>query len=318
MGFGNDIRNFLSGLVSRKDVRRAIAESGTQTVYFPSRFHPLGKKYIYGKSPELYEAQLHQALPPPPELKYERPGPIPCTDNIPRDDRTDIEEYADALVGASSYAFVRDKPDGFWIHDARIGEWLRGKLGGNDVWKLCRLLENPRRLKLLILLYKACPDASRDALDVSTATCGMNIDQSITSRLLQDLCAIGLLRRTRSGNRTLYSPLTDGASPEVAELASMFRRRVLDGSYDTSYSAVFSPMMNAFRARIIHYVACGGDGRTEALAELLCKKPRFVIRDLEYAVSGGLLDMTSEDGEGRYIYYPPKDPIGQRIVELAR
>jgi len=288
MGLYDNLKKALKGMLPQKDVRRVLAESGTKTVWYP-RVH-----------------------------SWEPPRPVPQTDTIPHDTEMDRLTMGSEAASRAAYAFVGDKPDSGWVHDPRVGLWLRGKCGGNNIWRLCRLLNNPRRLKLLIVLYKACPDATNDALDVTTAGCVSNYSQSNVSLFLKQLCELGLFRRARSGNHTLYYPGSPDAAPEIAEIASQIRRRLMDGSYDTSYSAVFAPMMNDFRARVVHYIACGGDGCAENLSELLCKKRKFVLRDLSYALEGGLLDTTSEDGEGRYFYRPPADPIAQRIVELAR
>ena len=103
----------------------------------------------------------------------------------------------------------------------------------------------------------------------------------------------------------------------MKEVAGLMRARLLSGSKDSSYTEVFPALTSTFRSAVVRYIAAGGDGRVEALAALYGKRPSEIIRLLEPAVTGLLLELDSEDENGTYRYIPPEDEIARRIVELS-
>jgi len=299
------LREFARGIVTsvlpKKSVRRVIAESGTHFEWF-SRVHSLPRKYIYGKTPEEFDRALAGEVPyacrVPARTTYSLTPPR--TDDIPREP-AQSDTYCDMC-----------RSDG-----ALLGADGRSGCGSELVWNLCRKLDNPKRHELLIRLYRDYRDPQNDGFDVTEAEDKSELNQSATSEYLKQLEELGLVRRERGGRHVVYFPDYSKALPAIREIASMLRYRHLKGDGDRSYAFVFPAMKNAFRARVIHHLACGGDGSVAALCDRYGKKPRFLMRDLDPAVKCGLLDLTSQDSDGTYLYAPPEDPIGQRIVELS-
>lgn len=188
----------------------------------------------------------------------------------------------------------------------------------NRIWELCRLLKNPKRLDLLARIYREKPGGELCGYMVKEAWNEGMLNQAATSEYLKDLARIGLLRRARRGRMVNYAPDCSNAEPAVRDFAELLRYQMTHGSYDMRFSAYLPPLSNAFRARVIHAVAMRGRMATDELCRLFNKERWALIRDLEPAVKGTLLD--SDDGTDPefYIYAPPDDPLAQRLVELAR
>ena len=183
-----------------------------------------------------------------------------------------------------------------------------------EVWELCRRLNNPTRLKLLMDVYSQKLD---DGLNVGIAMDDNSLKQPATSSHLSALASLGIIRRCRSGRFVNYYPEISDESPRVAEIARLIRERWRTNPHNLAFSEVFPVMMNAFRAKAVANIALTDGITLLELAEKYDKEMRLVTRDLKPAVEGGLLSVSAEGPDGIYAYIPPADPIARRIVELS-
>ncbi len=269
-----------SELVPRKSFAQRAEELGTKVVYYPRLGLP--RKYVYGKHPDE------------PYLPDTRKTEVPL-----RTYRTIEDRLKDPLIRE------------------HIAICSREKGSGGDLCEMCRKLSNPKRFDFLVRLYKDRREMEFAGLNVGDAQDGSELLQPATSQYLRQLADLGLVRRQRHGRLVHYYPDLSSASPCVKEVAGLMRARLLSGSKDSSYTEVFPALTSTFRSAVVRYIAAGGDGRVEALAALYGKRPSEIIRLLEPAVTGLLLELDSEDENGTYRYIPPEDAIARRIVELS-
>lgn len=265
------------------DAHRSMAESGTSEKWFWDRRSLLPRKYVYGKTPELYEKQLNgEGLHP---------------------------EWRQAIHHC-------DSPEIIAAHVATCAKRVRVD-GGDQLWRLCRMLHNPKRFALLLRIYEECRDPVNEGMSVgSLEACGQ-LNHSATSEYLKDLCSLGMIRRRRGGRIVAYYPDLRDAKPAIAEICAMIRARMWSGNDNTDYEEVFYVMMNAFRARVVNHLAGGGIGSKEYLCEHFNVLSKNLDRDLEVALQERILDLSSEDETGVYSYVTPADEIARRIVELS-
>lgn len=80
------------------------------------------------------------------------------------------------------------------------------------LWRTCRVLANPTRLRLLQLLLE------RPGSNVSQLAESMNIGISAASQELRRVQSRGLIRRTQQGPSVVYLPVPDPQVPSAAPL----------------------------------------------------------------------------------------------------
>ena len=266
-------------LIPHKSVQQIIEEQNTKTVWLPG---PGGfpKKYVYGRVPgePLVEHDWH------PEGRT-----FPHCE--PETDETVIAEHS---------AECRRLP---------------GSHGG--LCALCKLLNNPKRFDFLVRLYRDSHDLRRDGFNVGDAQDGSELYLSATSAYLRQLADIGVVRRERSGRLGNYYPDFSRARPEVGEIAGLIMHRVRKDGGDLSFVPIFHVMMGVMRARIVRFIAAGGDGGVEYLAEKFQLRVGDLRHHLKFAEEGGVLTCNSDDPDGVYTYITPADPIARRVVELS-
>lgn len=181
-----------------------------------------------------------------------------------------------------------------------------------ELWEVCRKLSNPERLELLRRAYAR----REDGIGVSEATEDSQLGQPTVSEYFRQLSELGLLRRERGGRLVAYYPDWASAPEAIAIIGGMLYDRFSSGSRDAGFVSAFSVFGNAFRLKVIRYVAKYGSCTRPSLAGVFNKSIRSLTRDLEPAVKGGLLALDFDDGEGAYRYIPPADAIAWRVVEL--
>lgn len=181
-----------------------------------------------------------------------------------------------------------------------------------ELWEVCRKLSNPERLDLLRRAY-----VRRDSgIGVNEGAEESKLGQPTVSEYFKQLMELGLLRRERGGRLVGYYPDWSTATEAIAVIAEMLYERFAAGSNDTGFSNAFEVFGNAFRLRVIRYVAKYGSCSKESLAGVFNKPIRLLTRDLEPAVKGGVLALDPDETGGVYRYIPPSDSIAWRVVEL--
>ena len=180
---------------------------------------------------------------------------------------------------------------------------------------LCKKLYNPIRLELLKRAYTALDGG----VNVGFAQDDSGLGISGTSQYLKQLEDLGLIRRERAGRYVNYLADWSHAPSDIGEIAALLSARFKANGEVESLVPFFGVMMNPLRARVVHYLAKGGDGTKTHLIERFKQSKRTFDRDLKPARDAGLLDMDDDDATaGRYIYLAPSDPIALRIIELIR
>ena len=178
------------------------------------------------------------------------------------------------------------------------------------VWALCKVLENEHRKTLLAEIYKSHGGGCNVGFLVDRMS--GKLEAPAVSQYLKQLEYLGLLRRERSGKFVNYYDDMREAGSDVREVARLIRREMRQtGVYDDH--GMFRALMNAFRARVCHYLLNGGQGEKGAICDRFSHISRYLVRDLRPAVESGLL---VEYGDA-YELVPPDDQIVRRIIELA-
>ena len=178
------------------------------------------------------------------------------------------------------------------------------------VWDLCKVLENEHRKTLLAEIYKSLDGGCNVGYLVDRMQ--GKLEAPAVTQYLKQLEQLGLLRRERSGKYVNYYDDLREASHEIREVARMIRHQMREkGAYEDH--RMFRALMNAFRARVCHYLLNGGDGERGAICDRFSHISKYLSRDLEPAVESGLLTEYVE----AYELTPPDDPIVRRIIELA-
>lgn len=275
------VSDIVSDLVPTKSFAQRAEELGTKVVYYP-RVRGWSRKYVYGKKPGE------------PYLPEGRKTEVPL-----RTYRSIEDRMKDPLVREHIAICSREK----------------GSEGG--LCEMCRKLNNPKRFDFLLRLYRDPQNMEFAGFNVGDAEDQSELNQSATSEYLRQLADLGLVRRERHGRIVHYYPDFSSAPFCVREVAGMLRARFLSEVMDFSFKEVFPVLMSRFRASVVRYIARGGDGRVEALSAKCRKKANDMIKLLNPAVEGLLLELDSEDAGGTYRYIPPEDPIARRIVELS-
>ena len=191
-----------------------------------------------------------------------------------------------------------------------VGLQKKGKMVMKNVWDLCKVLENPHRMTLLSEIYKSREGGGNVGWLVECMN-GKLEAPAVTQYLKQIEC-IGLLRRERCGRYVNYYDDMREAAANVRDVAALIRSEIMaSGSYDDR--GMFRALMNAFRARVCHYLLNGGNADKRDICHRFRHLGKYLARDLQPAVESGLLT----EYVGSYELRIPTDPVIRRVIELA-
>ena len=276
------VKDAIARLMPRKSMEQVIEEHGTRTVYDFPRYYTLFKKYTYGKQPGA-SYSTYRLDPNRPSCSYRNESADPNAPEI----RTHI-------------AICATTP---------------GSHGG--LRELCKKLHNPKRMDFIVRLYGDPRDDEDVWTNVNNATDGSRLNQPATSQYLRQLSELGLLRRKQEGRIVNYHLDYSGAASCIGEIAAMMRARLRHDPGDLAFANIFPVMMGGVRAMVIRHVAAHGAKRIESLCEKFRVNTYCLMRELQPAFDSGVLDLDSEDLDGRVSYRPPADPLARRIIELS-
>lgn len=273
------IKGVAREVLPKKSIEQVIEEQNTRSVWYP-RVWSLPRRYVYGKVPgePVADFTWRQEKKPKPRCR-------------PETDERIIREHS---------AECSRQP---------------GSRGG--LCAMCKLLNNPKRMDFLVRLYRNSLSLNDSCLNVGNAQDGSGLFLAATSTYLRQLADIGLVRRERSGRLVNYYPDFTRAAEEVQEIAALIMHRLRKEDGNMSFAPVFRVMMGAIRARVVRYIASGGDGCVEHLSERFQLQIGDLRHYLKFAEEGGMLVCNSDDPDGVYRYIAPADPIARRIVELS-
>lgn len=178
------------------------------------------------------------------------------------------------------------------------------------IWDLCKVLENEHRKALLVEIYRSREGGCNVGFLVDVMQ--GRLEAPAVTQYLKQLEGLGLLHRERCGKYVNYYDDMREANDDVRDAARMIRREMrTKGCYDDR--GMFRALMNAFRARVCHYLLEGGNGEKNEICERFRHFSKYLARDLQPAVASGLLAEYVE----AYELTLPNDPIIRRVIELA-
>lgn len=181
--------------------------------------------------------------------------------------------------------------------------------------ELCKLLNNPLRLKMLVRVH-----ASPDGMNVGVLADmmqGEGLNQSGVSQYLKQLGHLGVIRRERAGRYVNYHADCTNCGQQVAEAVRLVVDRVRRGG-DSDFARFFGVLMNPFRAAVIVHLAAGNAGDPAALCAAFGHHRNYLRRDLQVALDEGLLSVDdSDEAFGVYSFVKPADDLVAALVRLC-
>lgn len=182
------------------------------------------------------------------------------------------------------------------------------------ICEMCKLLNNPLRLEILLRTY-----AARDGMNVGLLADEMRplgLGVSAVSQYLRQLERLGVVRRERAGRYVNYVADVRRAHPKVRRAVEAV---VAAAGKGDGLTPIFAALMNPFRARAVAAVAKAGALSATDLCAKLRHQTKYLKRDLREAVDAGLL--VADDTEtalATYCYIVPADPTAQLLVSLVQ
>jgi len=182
------------------------------------------------------------------------------------------------------------------------------------ICEMCKLLNNPLRVKILLRTY-----AAKDGMNVGLLADELQNDGigiSGVSQYMKQLERIGVIRRVRAGRYVNYVADSRKASKKVCQAIDAIVAYSKDNDV-TNLQPTFAALMNPFRATIIAALAKAGSISAVEIAEKTIHQQKHLKRDLQAAVDAGLIDI--DDSEVAFAtchYCKPTDPIIKLLVAL--
>jgi len=184
----------------------------------------------------------------------------------------------------------------------------------NAFCEMCKLLNNPLRLEMLLRIYDSSDGMNVGVLADQMMSSGLGM--SGVSQYLKQLERIGVLRRVRAGQYVNYVADLRHADPKVREaIKAIVEAERSCGRSD--FSSIFAALMNPFRAEVIVATSKAGEiSGTEICARTLHQIKRLK-RDLQDAIDAGLLVCSDSDPENAvYRYCRPSNQTAQHLIDI--
>jgi predicted transcriptional regulator len=186
-----------------------------------------------------------------------------------------------------------------------------------DLWKICRVLDNPLRFALL----RDIAASPQHALNVMQAADRARQKKSVTSQYLKQLADAGLLSVERRGcfaicasNRLHRSPLA-----RLQQALADFFGADPDGKHDAAAFAKIRALSHHGRIRIVRKIAdCEGGIRFDKLAKSTGLPPATLYRQIGALIAAEIV-MPGEDSDGlrTYSIAPQPDGLFSVLASLA-
>ncbi len=181
----------------------------------------------------------------------------------------------------------------------------------NRVWDLCKLMNNPKKVRLIHLVC----DAGMDGIMVKALVASMKEDglkNSGISQYLKQAANLGIVRRERKGNEVYYFYDTYRARDEVKEIMEMIRARsAIGGSLE--FLKAFRTLMNPFRAKLAHYLSEGRPGDVGTICKTFSCSQAQLFMAVEIGVEDGMFIYSN----CAYSLTPQTDDVVCRIIALS-
>ena len=181
----------------------------------------------------------------------------------------------------------------------------------NRIWDLCKLLNNDKKLSLLLMIAEAGKNGV-PVKELAATMAGQGLKATAVSTYLKQMASLGLLRRERSGMEVRYIYDLYRARAEVREVMEMIRARFANGG-GVEFVRYFRVLMNPFRAKVARHLLEGKGGGMEDICKAFGCAQVLVWAELKIGVEEGMFAPV----DGGYELHIPNDPILRRIVELS-
>ena len=190
---------------------------------------------------------------------------------------------------------------------------MEERSGMNRIWDLCKLLNNAKKLTLLLMICQA-EQVGVTVKELVESMRSYGLKATAVSTYLKQLATLGLLRRMRSGMEVRYIYDTYRARAEVREVMEMIRARLVVPGGDADFTRYFRVLMNPFRAKVARRLLEGKSGKMDAICDAFGCSPVLVWAELEIGVEEGMFKYA----DGEYVLHLPNDAILRRIIELSK
>ena len=180
------------------------------------------------------------------------------------------------------------------------------------ICELCKLLNNPLKLEMLLRVYSAKDGVNVGVLADEMSPRGLVL--SAVSQYLKQLESLGAVRRVRAGRYVNYFP-NDAASADIRSVIATIAAR--KGNCRT-LAPYFAALMNPFRAKVVAALRKAGKISGVEICERTEHQLRYLKRDLQAAVDAGLVWADdSEPSLAVYRFCEPTDPVARLLVSLC-
>lgn len=186
------------------------------------------------------------------------------------------------------------------------------RCGMTEICELCKALNNPLRIEILLRTY-----ATQDGMNVGVLAGEMlrfGLCLSGVSQYLRQFERLGVIRRERAGRYVNYLPDARSASPRVRNAVEAIVKASKSSNVKACIPA-FAALMNPFRARVVAAVAHAGSISAVEICEKTNHSRKHLVRDLRAALDAGLLTVDDSDVDfATYRYVQSSDPIVRLLV----
>ena len=185
-----------------------------------------------------------------------------------------------------------------------------------ELWKICRVLDNPLRFALL----RDIAASPQHALNVMHSADRMRLKKSVTSQYLKQLADAGLLSVERRGSYAVCSSGRRRRSPlaRLQQALADFFAADPDGRHDAEALAKLRALSHHGRIRILRKIAdCEGGIRFDKLAKSTGLPPATLYRQLGTLIEAEIVTEGSEETRTLYRIAPQPDGLLSVLVSLA-
>lgn len=177
------------------------------------------------------------------------------------------------------------------------------------LWRTCRVLANPVRLRMLAEVFREPGQCVRDLATLCS------IPPDMASRYLRMLQARGLLAAERAGRWIHYYPRADPAVHQASPLLKALRHALVTEEQGlVSMIHILTGFTHERRLVMLGVLSESGMSFADLRAATDISQPALV-RHLDKLLRR---ELVQELGSGEYIVASPKDRLGRVLLELTK
>lgn len=184
-----------------------------------------------------------------------------------------------------------------------------------EIWKICRALNNPIRLKLLRMVMTS----PKHKINVLEACDALGLKKSLSSLYLKRLAEAGFLRVERKGKFVACSAALGGRS-KIERLQTALKE-LLSSKNGQNWTEPILTRVNAIshhgRIHILRFIAENSDVMFKELSSGVGMPKTTVFRQLGVLVRAGFVAVNCENSLHSYRLAPQKDLLSQVLLSFA-